>query len=246
MQEFIGKRALVTGGGRGIGAAIVRRLAAGGAKVAVTYAAGAEHARRVTEEIAQAGGVAMALQADNRDAAALGDAVDAAAVAWGGLDILVNNAGVFHAAPIDALSLEAFDETMAINLRAVFVATKAVLPHMPDGGRIISIGSNLASQAPTPGLVAYSTSKAALIGFTRALARDLGPRGITVNVVHPGSTDTDMNPADGEAADAQRGRMAHQRFADPAEIAAVVAFLASEAGRSVNGAGWLIDNGANA
>lgn len=246
MQEFIGRRALVTGGGRGIGAAIARRLASGGAKVAITYAAGAERAQRVTEEIARAGGVAMPLQADNRDEAALEAAIDTAAAAWGGIDILVNNAGVFHAAPMETLSLEAFDETMAINLRAVFVATKAALQHMGEGGRIISIGSNLASQAPTPGLVAYSTSKAALIGFTRALARDLGPRGITVNLVHPGSTDTDMNPADGEGADAQLGRMARQRFADPDEIAAVVAFLASEAGRSVNGAGWLIDNGANA
>jgi NAD(P)-dependent dehydrogenase (short-subunit alcohol dehydrogenase family) len=162
------------------------------------------------------------------------------------VDILVNNAGIFHAAPIGQLTVADFDDTMAINLRAVFVASKAAAAQMGEGGRIISIGSNLAERVPGEGFTIYSASKAALVGFTKALARDLGPRGITVNVVHPGSTDTDMNPAEGEHADAQRSLMAIQRFGRPEDIAALVAWLAGPESRFVTGAGIVSDHGANA
>src|SRR5262249_18292109 len=161
------------------------------------------------------------------------------------LDILVNNAGIFHAAPIDQLTLADFDETMSINLRAVFAASKAATAHMGEGGRIISIGSSLAERVPHAGLTLYSTSKAALIALTKALARDLGPRGITVNIVHPGSTDTDMNPADSAHADAQRGRMAIPRFGDARDVAGLVAWLAGPQSRSITGTGLAIDGGAN-
>lgn len=180
-----GKRALVTGGSRGIGAAIARRLAREGADVAITYASSAGAAAGVAAEIEALGRRALAITADNRDAAAVEAAVDQAAAALGGIDILVNNAGIFLAAPADDLSLEDFDATMAVNLRAPFVAVRAVLPHMGEGGRIVAIGSNVALVAPTPGFSVYSTSKAAVTMLHQALARDLAPRGITVNTVHP-------------------------------------------------------------
>ncbi|TIS84826.1 MAG: SDR family NAD(P)-dependent oxidoreductase, partial [Mesorhizobium sp.] len=196
-RNLNGKAALVTGGSRGIGAAIARRLAAEGADVALTYVHGEDQARSVVAEIETKGGRAIAIKADNRDAEAIDQAVADAMTAFGRLDILVNSAGIWRAAPIDMLSLADFDETMSVNLRAPFIASKAAARHMGEGGRIISIGSNLAERVTDTNLGAYSTSKAALVGLTKALARDLGPRGITANVVHPGSTDTDMNPADG-------------------------------------------------
>ncbi|MER8365926.1 SDR family oxidoreductase [Mesorhizobium sp. M0991] len=234
-----GKAALVTGGSRGIGAAIARRLAADGAGVAITYVNGEEGARAVVREIEAAGGRAFAIKADNRDAGAIEAAVDEAAKAFGRLDILVNSAGVWRAAPIDVLSLADFDETME-------VAAKAAAAHMGEGGRIISIGSNLAERATDAGLSAYSASKAALVGLTKAFARDLGPRGITANVVHPGSTDTDMNPATGPHAEHQRQKMAMPRFGTADEIAGMVAWLAGPEGRFVTGAALTIDGGANA
>lgn len=246
MRPLDGKTALVTGGSRGIGAAIARRLARDGAAVAITYVNGAAAAEAVVRAIQDQGGKALAIRADNADAAAAAAAVAHAAEALGRIDILVNNAGIFHAGPVAEFSAADFDRTMAINVRAAFVAVQAVLPVMPDGGRIVSIGSNLALRAPTPGLSLYSTSKAAIAGLTQALARELGPRRITVNVVHPGSTDTDMNPADGPHAADQRALMANPAgYAAPEEIADVVAHLASPAARSVTGAAWTIDNGAN-
>ncbi len=242
-----GKVALVTGGSRGIGAAIARRLAADGAAVALTYVNGAQAAAKVVGAIEAAGGTALALRADAADAAEVEAAVAAVAQGFGRIDILVNNAGIFHAAPIETLSLADFDATFSINLRSAFVASRAALAVMPDGGRIISIGSNLAVRATSPGLSLYTASKAAIAGLSQALARELGPRAITVNVVHPGSTDTDMNPADGPHARKQKGLMSNPAgFADPGEIADVVAFLASPAARSVTGAAWTVDNGANA
>ncbi|WP_376704424.1 3-oxoacyl-ACP reductase family protein [Mesorhizobium sp. ISC25] len=245
-RSLNGKAALVTGGSRGIGAAIARRLAADGAGVAITYVNGEEGARAVVREIEAAGGRGFAIKADNRDAAAIEAAVDEAAKAFGRLDILVNSAGIWRAAPIDALSLADFDETMEVNLRAPFVAAKAAAAHMGEGGRIISIGSNLAERATDAGLSAYSASKAALVGLTKAFARDLGPRGITANVVHPGSTDTDMNPAAGPHAEHQRQKMAMPRFGTADEIAGMVAWLAGPEGRFVTGAALTIDGGANA
>ncbi|TJW17951.1 MAG: SDR family oxidoreductase [Mesorhizobium sp.] len=235
-----GKAALVTGGSRGIGAAIARRLAADGAS-------SSEHqARMVGGEIEATGGHAIAIKADNRHATAIERAVADAVRAFGRLDILVNSAGIWRAAPIDTLSLADFDETMEVNLRAPFVASKAAAAHMGEGGRIISIGSNLAERVTDTSLSAYSTSKAALVGLTKALARDLGSRGITANVVHPGSTDTDMNPATGPHAEHQRQKMATPRFGKAEEIAGMVAWLAGPEGRFVTGAALTIDGGANA
>ena len=241
-----GKAALVTGGSRGIGAAIARRLAADGADVAITYVNSAAPAQAVVAEIVAAGGRAIAIQADNRDAAAIEGSDTEAVNAFGRLDILVNSAGIWRAAPIEQMSLADFDETMEVNLRAPFVASKAAAAHMGEGGRIISIGSNLAERVTDTSLSAYSTSKAALVGLTKALARDLGSRGITANVVHPGSTDTDMNPAEGPHAEHQRQKMATPRFGKADEIAGMVAWLAGPEGRFVTGAALTIDGGANA
>lgn len=246
MTRLTGKRALVTGGSRGIGAAIAHRLAAEGADVAITYAASASAAAEVVGEIERRVRTALAIAADNRDAQAIQGAVEQAAHVLGGIDILVNNAGIFIAAPVDSLTLEDFDATMAVNLRAAFVAVRAVLPHMGEGGRIIAIGSNLALQAPQEGLAAYAASKAALAMMGQALARDLAPRGITVNTVHPGSTDTDMNPAAGAHAPDQVARTAFKRFGTPDDIAAAVAYLAAPEARAVTGTAILVDNGANA
>ncbi|TPN66571.1 SDR family oxidoreductase [Mesorhizobium sp. B1-1-1] len=245
-NRLSGKAALVTGGSRGIGAAIARKLAADGASVALTYVNGEEQARAVVGEIEAKGGRAIAIRADSRDAAAVARAVDDVASAFGRLDILVNSAGIWRAAPIDTLSLADFDETMEVNLRAPFVASKAAVAHMGEGGRIISIGSNLAERVTDTSLSAYSASKAALVGLTKALARDLGARGITANIVHPGSTDTDMNPASGPHAEHQREKMATPRFGDADEVAGMVAWLAGPEGRFVTGAALTIDGGANA
>lgn len=164
---------------------------------------------------------------------------------FGRLDILVNNAGIFVAKPIDALTLEDYDETLAVNVKSVFVASQAASKHMREGGRIITIGSNLAARVPGAGLSLYSLSKAALVGLTKGLARDLGPRGITANIVQPGSTNTDMNPANGDHADAQRSLMAIPRFAEPDDIASIVAWLASDESRFATGAAFTLDGGAN-
>ncbi|MGY3528807.1 SDR family NAD(P)-dependent oxidoreductase [Bradyrhizobium embrapense] len=242
-----GKRALVTGGSRGIGAAIAKRLAAEGADVAITYERSAERAEAIGVEIRKQGRRALALQADSADASAVRGAVNAAAKAFGGLDILVNNAGIFRGGgPIDAVTLEEIDATLAVNVRAVVVASQAAVAHMGEGGRIINIGSNLASRVPDAGMSLYSMSKSALIAWTQGLARDLGGRGITVNIVHPGSTNTDMNPADGEQAEAQRARMAIKRYGKADDVAALVAFVAGPEAGSINGAGLTVDGGANA
>lgn len=246
MTRLTGKRALVTGGSRGIGAAISRRLAAEGADVAFTYAASADAAAHVAGEIERQGRRALAIAADNRNAQAIEAAVAQAADGLGGIDILVNNAGVFIAAPVDLLTLDEFDTTMAVNLRAAFIAVRAVLPHMGEGGRIIAIGSNLALQAPHEGLAAYSASKAGLAMMGQALARDLAPRGITVNTVHPGSTNTDMNPVAGEHSTQQIARTAFKRFGTPDDVAAAVAYLAAPEARAITGTAILVDNGANA
>lgn len=246
MARLDGKVALVTGGSRGIGAAIARRLAADGATVAITFARSEQKAQAVIADIEASGGQARAIRADNRDAKAVEAAIDAVASAYGRLDILVNNAGIFEARPITELRLEDFDRTIDINVRAPFVAIRQAASRMPEGGRIITIGSNLAQRVPWPGISLYALSKAALVGMTKGLARDLGPREITVNIVHPGSTDTDMNPASGELADIQRGAMAIPRYSEPEDIAGLVTWLAGPEGRSVTGAELTIDNGTNA
>lgn len=247
MGALQGKRALVTGASRGIGAAIAKRLAAEGADVAITYQHSAERAQAVVAEIETLGRRGLAIQADNADPAAVKAAVHQTAEAFGGLDILINNAGIFRGAgPIESITLDDIDATLAVNVRAVIVASQAAAKHMTDGGRIISIGSNLASRVPDAGKSLYSMSKSALIAWTQGLARDLGSRGITVNIVHPGSTDTEMNPAEGEQAAAQRARMAIPRYGKAADVAALVAFVAGPEAGSINGAGLTVDGGANA
>ncbi|HEV7318508.1 MAG TPA: 3-oxoacyl-ACP reductase family protein [Ensifer sp.] len=240
------KVALVTGGSRGIGAAIARRLAAEGATVAVTYSQSKTKAEALVAEIARDGGRALAIKADNRETGAVEAAVRTVAEQHGRIDILVNNAGVFDAGTVTGVTEEDFDRTIDVNVKAVFLATRAAAAHMPEGGRVISIGSNLASRVPWPGMSLYVLSKSALVGFTKAVARDLGSRGITVNVVHPGSTDTDMNPADGDHAGPQRGLMAIPRFNEASDVAGLVAWLAGPDGRSVTGAEFTIDGGTNA
>ncbi|ALA18686.1 MULTISPECIES: SDR family NAD(P)-dependent oxidoreductase [unclassified Chelatococcus] len=246
MADLQDKVALVTGGSRGIGAAIARRLAAQGADVAITYAHAQDKAARVVADIEAAGGKARAIRADNRDPEAITAAVDAVVDAKGRIDILVNNAGIFEMGEIADLTAEDFDRMVDVNLRAVFLASSRAARAMGEGGRIVTTGSTLAVRVPWPGISLYAMSKAALVGLTKGMARDLGPRGITANIVHPGSTDTDMNPAGGESADQQRGLMAIARYGKPEDVADLVAWLAGPTAASVTGAEFTIDGGANA
>lgn len=242
-MEFNGKVALVTGGTRGIGAAIVRWLAHRGADVAFTYAKSDQAAKGLAEQLAVTGSKVLAIKADSRDPAAVREAVAQTARELGGLDILVNSAGVFPAGPIEDATLEEIDDTLAIHARAVFVASQAALAYMGAGGRIISIGSCFAQRVPYGGVTLYAMSKSALIGFTKGLAREVGSRGITVNIVDPGSTDTDMNPADGPTVSAELELMAIKRYAAPDEIAAAVGYLAGQDSRFITGASLAIDGG---
>ncbi|QYC43994.1 Cyclic-di-GMP-binding biofilm dispersal mediator protein [Nonomuraea coxensis DSM 45129] len=241
-----GRVALVTGGSRGIGAAIARRLAGEGAHVAITYARAADQARAVVTEVETMGVRGLAIPAEATDAAALTEAVERTAAALGGLDILINNAGIAPYGPIEDVTLEDVDRTLAIHARAAFVLAQAAARHMGDGGRIISIGSSLAERVPSPGWALYSMSKSALIGLTKGLARDLGSRGITANLVHPGSTDTDMNPADGPDAPQERSYTALDRYCDPDDIAATVAHLAGPGARNITGTSITVDAGTTA
>ncbi|MET8310520.1 3-oxoacyl-ACP reductase family protein [Micromonospora sp. NPDC005173] len=238
-----GKVALVTGGSRGIGAGIALRLAQDGADVALTYRQNAEQAAIVGKQIEALGRRALVIQADGADPTAVRDAVDRAAAELGRLDILVNNAAVFLVGVMGELGTAEVEQTIAVNIRAPYVAVQAALRHLGDGGRIISIGSNVGERAVFPGLALYSMSKTALVGLTRGLARELGPRGITVNLVNPGPTDTDANPADGPNAAAIAGFTAVGRFARPADIAATVAHLASPEAGYVTGAVINVDGG---
>jgi 3-oxoacyl-[acyl-carrier protein] reductase len=237
------KRALVTGGSRGIGAAIVKRLARDGAHVALTYVSQPDQAN-TTVQAAQALGVqALALHADSADATAVVAAVERTVQAFGGLDILVNNAGIAVMAPIADYRLDDFDRMVAVNLRAVFVATQAALAHMAPGGRVIMIGSCNAERMPFAGGAVYAMSKAALVGLVKGLARDLGARGITINNIQPGPIDTDMNPADSDFGAMLRTLMALPRYGAAEEIAALVAYLAGPDAGFVTGASLTIDGG---
>jgi NAD(P)-dependent dehydrogenase (short-subunit alcohol dehydrogenase family) len=246
MVELTGKRALITGASRGIGAAIAKELAAKGADVAITYERSAERAAEVVRVIEGEGRRGFAIQADSADPAALKSAVDEAATKLGGLDILVNNAGIGRVGPITELSLADINALLNVNVRAVVLASQAAIPHLGQGGRIISIGSTLAERVPFPGSTVYAMTKSALHAFTRGLSRELGPQGVTVNLVQPGSIDTDMNPASGEQADQLRALTALGRYGRPEEIAAVVAFLASPAAALITGAMITADAGFSA
>jgi len=239
-SRLSGKVAFVTGGSRGIGAAIVRRLAAEGATVAFTWQSSRASANELAASV---GGGTLALQADVSDPAALTEAIDEAARALGKIDILVNNAGILLLGPVASFSLEDFDKTLDVNVRPIFVAAKAALPHMGQGGRIINIGSCNADRMPFPGGSAYAMSKSALRGLTQGLARDLGPLGITINNVDPGPVNTDMNPEAGEFGESLHALMAIQRHGTAEEIAGMVAYVASPESAFVTGASLSIDGG---
>jgi 3-oxoacyl-[acyl-carrier protein] reductase len=245
-QKLAGKVAVVTGGSRGIGAAIAKRLATDGASVAITYTKGADAAASVIKEIERAGGKAIAIQADAADADAVKAAVEKTVATFGRLDVLVNNAGTAIPKMFEEATLEEMDRVIDVNVRGVFVATQAALKHMRDGGRVITIGSAVGERVLTPGLVAYAATKGAVKIFTQGLAREVGSRGITVNNVQPGPIDTDLNPATGDWAVPQKAVTALNRYGHVDDIAAMVAFVAGPEASYVTGANLTVDGGMNA
>jgi len=246
MSKLADKVALVTGGSRGIGAAVAKRLAADGANVAITYAKDAKAASAVVKAIERAGRKAIAIQADAADADAVAAAVEKTVATFGRLDVLVNNAGTAVPKPFVETTLEEMDRVLDINIRGVFVATQAALKHMSDGGRIIMIGSAVGERVLTPGLVPYSATKGAVKIFTQALSREVGSRGITVNNVQPGPIDTDLNPATGEWAVPQKAVTALNRYGHVDEVAALVVFVAGPESSYITGANLTVDGGMNA
>jgi 3-oxoacyl-[acyl-carrier protein] reductase len=246
MSKLKDKVVFVTGASRGIGAAIAKRLAAEGANVAITYAKDAKAAEAVVKAIEAGGSKATAAQADAADANAVKSAVEQAAKTFGRIDVLVNNAGTAIPKAFEDTSLEEVDRMIDINFRGVLVATQAALKHMPDGGRIISIGSCVGERNMTPGLTAYAATKGAVKMFTQGLAREVGRRGITVNDVQPGPIDTDLNPASGDWAAPQLANTALNRYGTVDEVAALVAFIASPEAAYITGANLTVDGGTNA
>src|SRR6266849_5271600 len=245
-KKLEGKIALITGGSRGIGAAIAKRLAADGANVAITYTKGADAAASVVKEIERAGRKAIAMQADATDASAVEAAVDKTVATFGRLDVLVNNAGTAIPKTFAETTLEEMDRVIDINVRGVFVATQAALKHMKSGGRIIMIGSSVGERVLVPGLAAYSGTKGAVKMFTQGLAREVANRGITVNNVQPGPIDTELNPATSEWAVPQKAATALNRFGHGDEVAAMVAFVAGPESSYITGANLTVDGGMNA
>ena len=246
MSDLSKKTALVTGGSRGIGAAIARRLAADGASVAITYSKGAAPAETVVKAIEAAGGKAIAIQADAADVEAVKAAVEKTVATFGGLDILVNNAGVAIPKPFEETSLEEMDTMFNINVRGLMMATQAALKHMKSGSRIIMIGSCVGERVLTPGLTVYSSTKGAVKMFTQGLSREVGARGITVNNIQPGPIDTDLNPAAGDWATPQLAVTALKRYGQVEEVAALVAFVAGPESSYITGANLTVDGGTNA
>jgi len=246
MSKLTDKVALVTGGSRGIGAAIAKRLAADGATVAITYAKDASAASAVVKAIELDGGRAIAIQADAADVEAVRRAVEKTVATFGRLDVLVNNAGTAIPKPFLEATLEEMNRVIDINVRGVYVATQAALKHMKSGGRIISIGSAVGERVAAPGLVPYAGTKGAVKMFTQALAREIGSQGITVNNIQPGPIDTDLNPAAGDWAVPQKAATALDRYGRADEIAAMVAFVAGPESSYITGANFTVDGGMNA
>ena len=246
MSKLAEKVALVTGGSRGIGAAIAKRLAADGASVAITYSKDASAASAVVKAIESKGGKAVAIQADAADVEAVKAAVEKAVETFGRLDVLVNNAGTAIPKPFEETTLDEMDRLIDINVRGIFVATQAALKHMKNGGRIIKIGSCVGERMMTPGLVPYSATKGAVKMFTQGLSREVGSRGITVNNVQPGPIDTDLNPAAGDWAAPQKAATALDRYGSVDEVAALVAFVAGPESSYITGANLTVDGGTNA
>jgi 3-oxoacyl-[acyl-carrier protein] reductase len=246
MSKLANKVALVTGGSRGIGAAIAKRLAADGASVAITYAKDADSASAVVKAIERDGGKALAIQADAANAEAVKAAVEKTAKTFGRLDVLVNNAGTAIPKAFEETTLEEMDRMIDINIRGVFATTQAALRHMQSGGRIITIGSCVGERNMTPGLTPYSATKGAVKMFTQGLAREVGSRGITVNNVQPGPIDTDLNPAAGDWAAPQIANTALGRYGHVDEVAALVSFVASPEASYITGASLTVDGGTNA
>jgi 3-oxoacyl-[acyl-carrier protein] reductase len=238
------KRALVTGASRGIGASIAKVLAAEGADVAITYEKSAERAAEVVQAIKAQGRRALAIQADSADPAAIQNSIEKTVAELGGLDILVNNAGILRVAELKDISLEDINAILDVNVRGPIVASKSALKHLGKGGRIITIGSFFADRVPSSTLSVYAASKSALVAFTKGLARELGPKEITVNLIQPGSIDTDMNPAHGPFGDTLRQLTASGRYGEVEDIANVVAFLASAKAKYITGSALTVDGGA--
>ena len=243
MSDLTGKVALVTGGSRGIGAAIARRLADDGATVAFTFATAADKAQAVAGQIESGGGRALVIKADNADPAGAVSAVEQTVRAEGKIDVLVNNAGIFSGGPLDSVTVDEADRIWAIDVRAVLFASQAAARHMPAGGRIINIGSAFADRVPVPGVTLYAMAKSALTGLTKGMARDLAPAGITVATILGGLIDTDMNPKDGPGAEFFSGIPALGRYGTAEDIAAAVSYLAGPGGRYVTGAAISVDGG---
>jgi 3-oxoacyl-[acyl-carrier protein] reductase len=243
MKRFQNKVVFITGGSRGIGAGIAKRMAAEGADVVITYVSAANQAKVVTEEIKKAGQQALAIQVDNASPDAINGAIEKTIAQFGRIDILVNNAGIYIAKPLADYTLEDIDSTLAVNVRAVLLASQKAAQYMQPGGRIITIGSNMAERVSFPTGSLYAMSKTALTGLTKGLARDLGPRGITVNMVQPGPVDTDMNPANAPHADMLRSAMAIPQYGKPADVAGLVAYLASAESQFMTGAALTLDGG---
>jgi 3-oxoacyl-[acyl-carrier protein] reductase len=241
-----GKVALVTGGSRGIGAAIAKRLAADGASVAITYVKDVSSASAVVKAIEASGGTALAVQADSVDVEAIKAAVEKTVSTFGGLDVLVNNAGTAIPKRFEETSLEEFDRMIDINFRGALIATQAALKHLRNGGRIIMIGSCVGERVMTPGLVAYSATKGAVKMFAQGLSREVGERGITVNNIQPGPIDTELNPANGDWAVPQKAATALNRYGTVDEVAALVSFVAGPHSSYITGTNLTVDGGTNA
>lgn len=243
MKRLQNKVVFITGGSRGIGAGIAKRMAAEGADVVITYVHAARQAQGVADEIKKLGQQALAIPVDNVLPDAITAAVEKAMAVFGRIDVLVNNAGIYIGKPLADYTLQDVDDTMAVNVRAVFLASQKAAQYMKEGARIINIGSNMAGRVAFANGTLYAMSKSALIGLTKGLARDLGPRGITVNMVQPGPVDTDMNPANSDHADILRNAMAIPQYGKPEDIAELVTYLASAESRFMTGAALTIDGG---